>query len=235
MTEQANGSRRRRPAKPADTDRLLTEISAAGPPAQGAEGLLPPRAKAAGTLRRIQEEAVRQFAARGYHAVSVRDLASGVGIHPSSIYSHVPAKADLLAELLRLGHAEHRDRLRQALLECGADPGDQIAALTRAHVRMHAEYPLLARVSNRELGALEGAARDEITGIRLESERLFMDVINRGQQLGDFSAEVDPLIGVAAIGAMGIRVAEWWNPELGITIDELAAQYASLARNMLRT
>ena len=170
-------SRRR---KGADPERLLTEIVVVGPSTDGGPaGLLPPRATATGTLRRILEEALRQFAARGYHAVSVRDLAAGVGIHPSSIYSHVPAKADLLAELLRIGHAEHRDRLRAALLDSGSDPADQVAALTRAHVRMHAEYALLARVSNRELGALEPAARDEIAAIRVDSERLFLDVVSR--------------------------------------------------------
>ncbi|MEV0325960.1 TetR/AcrR family transcriptional regulator [Micromonospora echinospora] len=225
---------RKRPAPTADTARLLTEIVAASPPAQHATDPLPPRATAGGTLRRIQAEALRQFAARGYHAVSVRDLAAGVGIHASSIYAHVPSKADLLADLLRLGHIEHRDRLRQALLDCGSDPGDQLAALTRAHVRMHADYPLLARVANRELGTLDGAARDEIAAVRLDSERLILDVINRGRQLGAFGADVDPLIAVAAIGAMGIRVAEWWTPALGITVDDLADQYATLARNMLR-
>lgn len=225
---------RKRPAATADTERLLTEIIASSPPAQSGADPLPSRATAGGTLRRIQEEALRQFAARGYHAVSVRDIAAGVGIHASSIYSHVPSKAVLLADLLRLGHIEHRDRLRQALLECGSDPSDQVAALTRAHVRMHAEYPLLARVANRELGALDGAARDEIAAVRLDSERLMLDVINRGRQLGAFGAAVDPLIAVAAIGAMGIRVAEWWNPALGISVDDLADQYATLARNMLR-
>jgi AcrR family transcriptional regulator len=218
----------------ADTERLLSEIIASGPPAQNAADPLPPRAEAGGTLRRIQEEALRQFAARGYHAVSVRDLAAAVGIHASSIYAHVPSKADLLADLLRLGHLEHRDRLRQALLDCGSDPNDQVAALTRAHVRMHAEYPLLARVANRELGVLEGVARDEIAAVRVDSERLILDVINRGRQLGAFGAPVDPLLAVAAIGAMGIRVAEWWNPALGISVDDLADQYATLARNMLR-
>ncbi|SCL28752.1 DNA-binding transcriptional regulator, AcrR family [Micromonospora pallida] len=225
---------RKRPVAAADAARLLTEIIAASPPAHDAADPLPPRATAGGTLRRLQAEALRQFAARGYHAVSVRDLAAGVGIHPSSIYAHVPSKAGLLADLLRLGHVEHRDRLRQALLDCGSDPGEQVTALTRAHVRMHAEYPLLARVANRELGTLEGAALDEITAVRLDSERLFLDVVNRGRQLGAFGAEVDPLIAVAAIGAMGIRVAEWWNPTLGITVDDLADQYATLARNMLR-
>jgi AcrR family transcriptional regulator len=218
----------------ADTERLLIEIAAAGAPDPQGSDPLPPRATAGGTLRRIQTEALRQFAARGYHAVSVRDLAAGVGIHASSIYSHVPSKAGLLADLLRMGHVEHRDQLRQALLGCGSDPADQVAALTRAHVRMHAEYPLLARVANRELGTLDGPARDEIAAVRLDSERLILDVINRGRRLGAFGAPVDPLIAVAAIGAMGIRVAEWWSPALGITVDDLADQYATLARNMLR-
>ena len=54
--------------------------------------LLPPRAQADGTLRRIQETALVLFAERGYHGVSMRELAAATGIRASSIYAHVAGK-----------------------------------------------------------------------------------------------------------------------------------------------
>ena len=50
----------------------------------------------------------------------------------------------------------------------------------------------------------------------------------RGQRLGEFGG-ADPVLAVAAIGAMGIRVADWWNPALGLSVDELAETYAGFA------
>src|SRR5579862_9581211 len=88
--------------------------------------LLPARAQASGTLRRLHETALLLFAERGFHAVSVRDLTGALGLQPSSLYAHVTSKHDLLRDLVRLGHEEHRDQLRLALLDVGSDPGEQL-------------------------------------------------------------------------------------------------------------
>ena len=37
----------------------------------------------------------------------------------------------------------------------------------------------------------------------------------------------------AAVGAMGIRVADWWHPDLGVTADEVADAYAAFAVKLL--
>jgi AcrR family transcriptional regulator len=212
-----------------DATRLAQVTQRAGAPASGSTGpLLPVRAQSSGTLRRLYEVALVRFAERGFHAVSVRDLTRELGLQASSLYSHVSSKQQLLGDLIRLGHEEHRDQLRLAMLEASAEPADQIAALTRAHVRVHATYPLLTRVCNRELGALQDQQRQEILAIRLDAERLFLDVIERGRRLGAFTAP-DTMLAVAAIGAMGMRVSEWWHPDVGVTVDEVADTYADFA------
>ena len=190
--------------------------------------LLPARSLLEGTAGRIHEAALVLFAQRGYHAVSMRDLAAEVGVKPSSIYAHVASKQQLLIALVRAGHLEHRDTLRAAMLEAGSAPDEQLRALTKAHVTVHATYPLLTRVCTRELASLDGEDRSEILALRLEVERIFLDVIERGQRLGEFGG-ADPVLAVAAIGAMGIRVADWWNPALGLSVDELAETYAGFA------
>ena len=202
---------------------------AAIPPATD---LLPPRATSDGTLRRLHEAALERFGERGYHGVSIRELAEAAGITVSSIYAHVRAKEDLLTELVLIGHEEHNELLRAALLDAPPDPREQIRALVRAHVFLHATYPLLARVANRELHALspENAAR--VLAVRHASEGLFQDVIERGMAQGVFSVP-DAWLGVAAIGAMGLRVAEWYAPESGYTPEQIAADYALFAVRLL--
>ena len=215
-----------------DRERLAraTEQAALRVPAAGT--VLPERLRAEGTLGRLFETALVMFAEHGFHAVSVRDITSAVGMRPSSLYAHVESKQHLLAELLRAGHEDHRDQLRVELLDAGSDPIEQLGAITRAHVRVHATYPLLTRVCNRELGALLEEHRQEVLAIRVDANRIFLDVIERGQRLGSF-APVDPMLAVAAIGAMGIRVAEWWRPDLGVSVEELEETYVGFAQKLV--
>ena len=171
--------------------------------------LLPPRATADGTHRRLLEVALQGFGERGFHGVSVRDIAEAAGIRPSSMYAHLSSKEQLLFELVLLGHQEHNRRLRDALDRAGPDVTDQIRDVVRAHVLVHAEYALLTRVSNRELHALGPANAATVMTVRIDSERVFGQVIDAGIASGAFRVD-DAWLAVAAMGAMGIRVAEWW-------------------------
>jgi AcrR family transcriptional regulator len=194
--------------------------------------LLPDRASQAGTLRRLLEEALIQFGERGFHGVSVRDVADAVGIRPSSLYAHLESKEQLLLELMLLGHVEHNHRLRQAGIAGGADPRERLRAMVVAHVYFHAEFPMLGRVCNRELHALSPANRERVMQVRLDSEELLAEAIRAGSETGAFTTPY-PWLGVAAIGAMGIRVAEWWTEDRGFTLDEVAGAYSEFAIKML--
>jgi AcrR family transcriptional regulator len=198
--------------------------------------LLPPRVDTNGTLRRIYEEALTRFAERGYHGVSMRDIADACGIQASSIYAHVDSKEQILHDLVLMGHEDHRDRIRDALLEAGAEPADQLRAVVGAHVRYHAEYPVLATVVNNELHALTKENAHEIEAIRAEDVRLIMDVIERGVKLGHFRCS-DAYLATAVIGAAGIRVAAWYRPGNDVadryTVEDIVEQYAELALKLV--
>jgi len=203
------------------------------PPKTAAKGpLLPPRATANGTLRRLQEAALIGFCERGYHGLSTRDLAGATGVRASSVYAHVAAKEDLLYQLVTMGHEEHNELLRKALMGSGPDPRDQMRALVKAHVVMHATYPLLARVCNKELHALSAANAERVMRTRLDSEQMLLDVVKRGVETGAFHV-ADPWLAVAAIGAMGIRIAEWFEPGGPRSVDEVADTYSEFALKLL--
>ena len=91
---------------------------------------------------------------------------------------------------------------------------------------------LLARVSNREMAALGPASREQVRAVRSHSERLFLDVIDRGTRLGVFDV-AHPWLGLAAIGGMGIRVAEWWDESMGLGVEQVVAAYAGFAVRIL--
>ena len=194
--------------------------------------LLPPRAVVDGTHRRLLEVALVRFGARGFHGVSVREIADAAGIRASSLYSHLASKEQLLFQLMLLGHEEHHASIRAALLGAGAGPSEQVVAVVGAHVAFHATYPLLGRVCNREIAALSDPSRAEVLAVRRQSEQLFTDVIERGIELGEFSVE-DPWLAAAATLAPGLRLAEWWDAALGYDVDSVARAYGTFALRVL--
>ena len=53
------------------------------------------------TKERIVEEAFALFASRGFHAVSVRDIAAAVGIKDASLYNHFSGKQAIFDAIVR--------------------------------------------------------------------------------------------------------------------------------------
>lgn len=214
--------------------------------------LLPPlRVSASGTRRRLLETALELFAERGYHGVSVRDITGAVGIKASSLYAHWPSKELLLAELLLLGHREHHDSLRAAVDPPPPSATERLRVLVAAHVRNHANYPLLARVCANDLHGLSGESMTEVLAVRLDVLSLFLDTIEQGTGDGEFEPG-DPLLATMAIIGMGMRVANWYGgnraglefapvvdidriPQLGYDADQIAETYADFAVRMVRS
>ena len=190
--------------------------------------LLPPGVELSPTKRRLYETAMELFGRHGYHAVSIRDIAQALGQQPSAIYFHVPSKQELLYELALIGHRGHLEALRSSLLDAGADPVDQLKVLVAAHVRGHLTYPSMARLTNRELGALTPEQLRLVLDIRLQTERVFVDVIERGCRMGVFGTD-DPFLAAKAIGAMGVRLPEWWGPDAPRTREQVVEKYVGFA------
>ncbi|GAA4975028.1 TetR/AcrR family transcriptional regulator [Yinghuangia aomiensis] len=91
---------------------------------------------------RVLSAAAELFAERGYHGTSVRDIAAACGLKPSSLYSHVPDKSTLLADLVM----RYLGALEAALEASSADPGggpsaNRVEEMVRASVGVALRYP----------------------------------------------------------------------------------------------
>ncbi len=191
--------------------------------------VLPPRCEATSALRRLLTTSVELFAARGYHGVSVRDIANAMGVRTSSLYAHFPSKDALFSHLVLMANEEIREELRAAVLASQPHPVDQLRAVVRSYVAFHATYPLLATIGHNDLHVLTTEALHRVAGARRESVDLVRAVIDRGNALGEFSCE-EPALAVAAIASMGIRLATWYRAP-GVVADEPAAAYPMEVRH----
>jgi AcrR family transcriptional regulator len=189
---------------------------------------LPPTVSPDGTRGLALNCALSLFAERGFAGASIRDIASAAGVQPATLYGHFESKEQILAEIVEAAHAEHHRRLAAAVLESGADPIDQLTAVVREHVMVHAGYPMLTVVANAELHALSPELGRTARDYRSRSEQLIGDIIERGTELGIFEP-VDSWLALAAIGAMGIRVANWYTADFPMPATQVADTYAEYA------
>lgn len=193
---------------------------------------LPWSEPAGGMRHRLMLAALRLFATHGFYGTSMRDLAEEVGIKPASLYNHVASKEQLLADLVLLGHEVHADALRTAMAAAPADPSSQLDAFVRAHVEIHATWSMLSVIANAELYAIPAELAEPIIAVRQESTQLLVDTLSAGVQEGVFDLP-DLLLVTAAIGAIGMRVATWFDGDGTHTADEVAQSYITLVRRMV--
>lgn len=189
---------------------------------------LPDGATPPATRGRILQAGLKLFAEYGFHGTSIRDIATEVGINSATLYAHYPAKEQILAELVLIGHRELHGRLQQALIDADADPAAQLVAVVRAQVLLHTDFPLLAMVANHELHALSPEAAGPSMELREQSRDLLMRVLETGAARGVFTV-ADPALAGVAIGSMGIRVASWFGPDQAYSRERVADTFAGYA------
>jgi AcrR family transcriptional regulator len=208
----------------------MSKSAGRGGPRKGEH--LPPLAAAQGTRARILEAGLGLFAARGFHATSIRDIAAAAGMQSASLYSHFVSKEAILADLVLLGNEEHNRRVVAAVLEAGPKPTDQLTAVVRAHVLAHTQYPRLALVANYELHNLAAEVAAPALAVRDRSSAILREVLERGVREGVFDL-IDLDATALAIATMGTSVAMWWPPaDASMTAELLAEHYAALALRM---
>jgi AcrR family transcriptional regulator len=193
------------------------------------EGVTPP-----GTRGKILHAALALYAEAGFHGTSIRAVAAQVGINSATLYAHYPSKEQVLADLVLIGHQELAVRLNGAVEALPPDAGavEQLAALTRAHVLMHTDYPLLAVVTNSELHALSADLAAPALELRAAGSRLLIDVIERGVKDGVFAVP-DLLLTATAIGSLGMQVAHWFGPDQPYSREQVADVYTQLALRLV--
>ncbi|WP_143051443.1 TetR/AcrR family transcriptional regulator [Rhodococcus koreensis] len=132
------------------------------------------------------------FLARGYHNVSVTDVADALDITPSALYHHFRNKQDLLFEVVWSG----LEKVDAALLQCGT-LDEAIGALSATIVRSTG----LATVWEREARHLEGTQREQIRERESQVIAHMVPLIVAGR--GDLTPEAGELAARAVFGSLG--------------------------------
>ena len=178
----------------------------------------------------VRQSAERLFARHGYAAVSMRQLASDVGVQVGTIYNYTKDKQALLFAIM----SEHMTELLQAWSREGqtADPIDQLSRFLNFHLDYHLARTDAVFIAYMELRNLSELNFVKIETLRKSYELELESIITAGQRTRVFSVE-DPKITSFAILGMLKEVSTWFDGEGRLTKDEIIALYRDLVLRML--
>ncbi len=120
--------------------------------------------------------ALALFASKGFGQVSMRELATHLGLTAGSLYHHFPSKQHLLFDLIE----EFYDELQAALTLCTRRlraGGKPLTEVLQAHLALHRAKPLHFRLAERDSRCLSEAQRAHVSVLRDTYEQQLLKVL----------------------------------------------------------
>ncbi len=177
------------------------------------------------TKPKISEIALHLFAERGYAAVSMRQIASKVGLQVGALYNYFPDKQTILSELL-INHMEnllqtwHRQKLPEKsdqLLEFFVD----------FHIDYHLNRPEEVFIAYMELRNLNPDNFKKIEKLRNKYELILSKILSDGVNKNLFTCEETKIASLAIIGMLK-EVNTWYKKDGRISVPEIKSIYQQI-------
>lgn len=184
-------------------------------------------------LTRILAAALQEFAERGYHATSIRDIASRAGLSVPGLYHHYRAKQDILVDLMMVTMDELQARTEAALDSADGRPDGAFDAVVENLLRFHMARQQQALVSSTEIRSLEAEHRSVYVSRRDAQQQVLEAAIRTGVAAGAFRTE-HPKDAARAVASMCVAVSSWYRADGALSVSELAARYLGLARALVQ-
>lgn len=175
---------------------------------------------------RVRSAALKLFARHGYAAVSMRQIASEVGVQAGALYNYTPDKQTLLFELMR-------DHMHELLGAVGDDtdaaPISRLEHFVKFHIAFHHERPDSVFIAYMEIRNLTPENFRTIEALRSRYETILERILVAGAEAGDFDVP-DTKIATLAMIAMLTGVNTWFREGGRLSLKDVQNQYWNMAR-----
>jgi AcrR family transcriptional regulator len=179
--------------------------------------------------RQILEAAVRAFAAKGYHACRVGDIAEEAGVAYGLLYHYFDSKEEVLRSIFHQTWTDMLGTIRE-IEQLDIPAREQLRKVVELVLRTWKRDPDLVRVLVREV-TRSGELQQQIGEIEQAFQALER-IVERGQREGDFRSEVDPRLAAWILyGAMEEILTGW---ALG-RLDDAEADVSRAEQTVLAT
>ncbi|TCT06617.1 TetR/AcrR family transcriptional regulator [Aquabacter spiritensis] len=178
------------------------------------------------TAKAIRQAGVQLIYRHGYEAMSLRQLASEVGLQSGSLYKYFENKQSLLFDIVR-DHMEDLISKAEAAMDGVDGPLPRLKAFVDFHLRYHMTRKAHVFIANMEIRSLDAPHRAVAIEMRRRYEQMLEDALRLGAAEGAFRVS-EPKVSTYAIISMLTGICMWYRPDGRLTQDELVAIYTDL-------
>lgn len=125
------------------------------------------------------------FRQRGYVAATMRDIAEMVGIEPSSLYSHIKSKEEILINICKVCANDFEEGMNQ-ITSSDDSNAEKILRLIDLHIDIAYNKPSSVTVFNDEWRHLPTAELQEFLQKRNKYEFNFKSILKNGMAKNEF-------------------------------------------------
>jgi AcrR family transcriptional regulator len=176
----------------------------------------------------VMSVAARLFAAKGYHATTLDQIAEEIGVTKPALYYYVTNKEDILRSIIgkMMEPMEEVTEVGRSTLP----PKVKMARIIRILVKFAAERKETALIAFEQANILPKRSRDALRRRQKEVEKVVEQTLKEGIAQGCF-AKVDTKMACFAILAISNSPYRWYRSEGSLTPVKIADQFIKLLEN----
>ncbi len=158
----------------------------------------------------IIQAAIDLIARDGIQSVTIKNLASAIGVTEAAIYRHFNSKLDILLGILRL-FKQQQTELVKAIQQQKSGALERLEAFFRHRFQQFVENPALAAVIfSEEIFQNDQKLALAIHEVMEMSQRYFRGIILEGQSSQEIRTDIsDEQLALIVLGSMRLLVARW--------------------------
>src|SRR5690606_29781827 len=156
----------------------------------------------------LLDTAATLFAAKGYRATSLDDIASDLGMKKSSLYHYIASKEEILVDLYDRIYELVEDRI-DAIVGEDLEPDDKLRRMVAAYIDSITSHTDMFAMALRNEHELSVEHRTAILRRHRRLERRFETVIREGQEKG-LIVDLNPRLLDLAMFGMVLFIQYWY-------------------------
>lgn len=168
-----------------------------------------PAGESGSRKQEILKTAARLFREKGYTAVTMRDLATEIGVKAASLYNHIASKEEILNEVIMTVAESFTDGIEEIRFrESGIS--EKLTAVIAQHVNLTANHPYQMASLNNDWMHL-GEGKSKYLELRNKYEQHFRTIIKEGKERGMLKNIDEEVILFSTLGTL--RNLYLWIPK----------------------
>lgn len=179
----------------------------------------------------LLDKATRLFAAKGFEATTLKDIADDMGISRPALYHYVRSKDELLEMLVEQESERLAEVLAKLVERTDLTQTQKLRELTGLLVRKRAQHPEQFRILDQAENSLPEPALSNHVKAKRRVLKEMTHIIDSGIDSGEFVAVNSRTAALSLLG-MCNWVAWWFNPRT-TAVEEIVNTLADFSERML--